>query len=230
MALVDYEQLVARLVGGQNAGVDQGDIASAIALAVTRYSADQPRVLVRNTAWLLQGNLAPLPADWEVSSGILSVEYPVGRYPAQLIDAEVYQDAGGAQLVSIEPLPAAAVVRVTFTVRHQLGAQADTIPEVHREAVASYAAHSLCRQLAARFSGERESSISADGSNTDSRARNYAARAKELRATYYGAIGKPDPALQTSGQTAGSGATPAAAVASWEGRPRNRLTRMGSGL
>lgn len=227
MALSDYQQLVRRLIGGTDATASDGDVDDAIGLALVRYSADMPRVLIRDTAWLVPGYLGPLPAGWETASKVLSAEYPIGRQPPRIIPASIYEDDGGAVLVTVDSLPAAAEVRISFSAPHLLTDQADTIPLVHREAVASYAAHSLCRQLAARFSGERESSINADGSNTDSRARNYAARAKEYRAVYYGALGKPDPALSTSGQTAGSGATPAASVGSWPGRPRNSLTRMG---
>lgn len=62
----------------------------------------------------------------------------------------------------------------------------------------------LCQQLAAYYSAERETSISADGSNTESRARNYAYRAKDYRAAYFAGIGKADPVAQAASGGAGA--------------------------
>lgn len=230
MALVDYLQLVSTMVGEGDAALAPGRVEDAIGYALLRYSADVPQTLVRDVGWLVRGYLGPLPADWIDGSAVRHAEYPIGQQPPRLIDLAIYADVGGTVLASEIELPAGAEVRLTVLAPHRLSATDDTIPLAHREAVASYAAHLLCRQLATRYSGERETAIAADGSNTDSRARNYAARAREYRAVYYAGIGKPDPIVLNSAQSAGSGAQPAASVGAWPGRSRNSLTRMGYGL
>ena len=96
------------------------------------------------------------------------------------------------------------------------------IPIVHCMAIAQYAAYLLCQQLAARFSGERESALGGDVARTESRARAYAARAKEYRTAYYAGIGLVDPFKQTE---LGRDQVAAAAVGSWPRRPRGMLTR-----
>lgn len=232
MAFADYQQLVNRMVPSTEGGfkLTPTHIDDAIGLAVLRYSADAPRELVLETGWLVPGFVGPLPAGWIDGSAIRDAEYPVGNHPRTLIDLGFYWDAGGSVLMSQVQLPAGATVRLTLSAPHRLIDAEDTIPLVHREAVASYAAHSLCRQLSTRFSADQQPSIGADSTNTESRARNFAARAKEYRSAYYAGIGKPDPLVATSGQTPGSGVQPAASVASWPGRRRFGLTRFGGGL
>lgn len=225
MALADLQLLVKQMVPEDGAVLTDPDRANALGLALLRYSADAPRELVRDTGWLVEGFLGPLPPDWVEGSVLRAAEYPIGRHPAALIGLALYADEGGALLVAERvSLPAGAEVRVTFAAPHRLDEDTDTIPAVHREAVASYAAHVLCRQLATRYSGEKEASIGADRSNTESRARNYAARSKEYRAAYFANVGLVDPYLP--GSAGGSSAIPAvASVGSWPGRQRYGLTR-----
>lgn len=101
----------------------------------------------------------------------------------------------------------------------------DTVPALHRLPVACYAAALLCRQLATYYSGQRETTLNADNSHTDVRARDYAARANEYRATYYLALGLSDPYARhgSGGAASGSGVAAAAAVKSWPGRQRSGL-------
>lgn len=222
MALADYQTLVDSLVRDQSQTLKASDRDRAIELARLRYSADVSRELVRDVTWPVAGFLGPLPTDWVQGAWLMSAEHPVGQNPQSLLDLSIYMDPAGQLLMAAESLPAGAVVRVGFAVPHQLNSSGDTIPAEHREAVASYAAHVLCQQLAAYYSAERESSISADGSNTESRARAYAYRAKDYRAAYFAGVGKADPAAKAAGSNAGagSGASPAAAVGSFAGRRR----------
>lgn len=224
MALVDLQQLLQRMVPEDAAVLTDADRDNAIGLAVLRYGADAPRPLVRDVGWLVTGFLAPLPADWVDGSVLRSAEYPIGQNPVAQLNLALYTDEGGTLLMADTEVAAGAQVRVTFAAPHRVDEVADTVPLRHREALASYAAFSLCRQLSVRYSGEREASIGADGSNTESRARNYAARAKEYRAAYYAGIGQVDPYAQGVG--GGSSAVAAAAsVGSWPGRSRYSLTR-----
>jgi hypothetical protein len=85
------------------------------------------------------------------------------------------------------------VLRVSYTVRHQLDGSADTVPDQDREAVACWAAALLLDQLAAKFSGDRLSTIPADSVDHQSKGRDYAARAAALRKRYTAALGvNPD--------------------------------------
>lgn len=220
MALADFQSQVARLVRAPADLVTPDDVDRVIASAVRQYSQDRPRTLVKDVTWAEDGHYGPVPEGLGVDSRVLEAECPVGDVPRRLrqVAIALLPDEELA-LLCTESLAADAVMRVEFTAAHELDADTDTVPAEHRDAVGSWAAHLLCRELATYFSGERESSIGADGSNTESRARNYAARAKEYRAAYFGALGLVDP--MASGAVSGA-VPPAAAGAamSWPGRPR----------
>lgn len=232
MALADYQTLVDSLVRDASGTLTSVDRDRAIELARLRISADATRELVRDVIWVAAGHFGPLPADWAAGAWIKTAEYPVGQNPQQLIDLAIYADPDDQQLMTADELPAGAVVRVAFAAPHLLATGVDTIPPKYREAVASYAAHLLCKQLATHYSGERDASIGADASNTDSRSRNYSYRAKEYRAAYYAGIGKADPlgSAPGSGSGAATGGTPAASSSGWAGRTRAALRSNDWGL
>lgn len=229
MPLADYQTLVTQMVRDQSGTVATTDRDAAIESARLRYSQDAERTLVQDVVWAADGYFGPLPTGWAAGSYLLGAEYPIGQQPLASIELAIYIDGAGAQkLATTAALTAGSTVRVSFAAPHELTAgppAADTIPLAHREAVASYAAHVLFKQLAAYYSGERESSINADASNTDSRSRNYAARAREARAAYYAGIGKADPLADQGGSSnaAGRGGEPAASTSSWAGRSRANL-------
>lgn len=227
MALADFQQLVNDMVADQDALVTPEVRDRAIEQARVRYSADCERELVEDVTWIATGFDAPLPEGWTLGAYVRQAEYPIGSTPAALIGLTVYQAPAGQILMAALALEVGSVVRVTFGAPHLLqeGAQpADTIPLAHRQAVAQYAAYVLCQNLATRFSGERETAIGADVSQTETRARAYAARAKEYRTAYYLGTDQTDPFAKPTA-AAGSGATPAAAVGSWPRRQRGLLTR-----
>ena len=219
MALADFPSLVARLVRAPSDLVTPDDIDRAIASAVRQYSQDRPRTLVRDTTWTDAGHYGPLPPDMDVESRVLQAECPIGDDPPSLRQVAIALRPGDlVELVCDDSLAAGSAMRVEFTAAHVLDADTDTVPPAHRDVVGSWAAHLLCRELAAHFSGERESSIGADRSDTESRARNYAARSKEYRAAYFAGLGLVDPTMAGAGN--GSAAAGAGAVVSWPGRPR----------
>ena len=210
---------------------DQGEVLSADArtraleAARLQYSADRPRVLVEDIAWA-SGNLAPVPSSWTESVWIKSAEYPIGRDPASLIDVAPYRSPEGWHLLAATPVQAGDLVRVTFMADHQLTELVDTIPVVHRLAVAQYAAHLLCHQLATYYSAQRETMLGSDASVTETRAREFAARSKELRTAYYIGVGLADPFKASGGASAPGSA--AAGVVSWPSiNPRHRLVHRG---
>lgn len=210
---------------------DQGEVLSADArtraleAARLQYSVDRPRILVEDIAWA-SGNLAPVPSSWTESVWIKSAEYPIGRDPASLIDVAPYRSPEGWHLLAATPVQAGDLVRVTFMADHQLTELVDTIPVVHRLAVAQYAAHLLCHQLATYYSAQRETMLGSDASVTETRAREFAARSKELRTAYYIGVCLADP-FKGSGGASASGSA-AAGVVSWpSNNPRHRLVQRG---
>ncbi len=231
MSLAYYQTLLPRLIREQGRELQQaGDIDRAIASAVVQYSADAPRRLAADLTWPLSGFFSDeVPAGFTEDSTVVSAEFPVGEQPAALIGLAASLTPTGINLVSDTFLAAGNVVRITYTATHALAGgsePADTIPMRHRDAVAYFAAHLLCRELATLYSAERESSIAADGSNTESRARNYAQRSKEFRAAYFATLGIADPMSSSAGGSGGSGSAAAAgqaagAVVSWGSRPRS---------
>ena len=227
MPLADYQALVPRLVRDQSQQITPQDVDRAIAAAVRQYSGDRPRELVRDVTWS-GGHFGTPPAEFTLDSKVLEAESPVGQVPPQRVTVVValgVDDSIG--LVSDATIAAGATVRLTFTAPHQVTSGAtdvDTVPTAHREAVAMFAAAQLLRELATYYSGERESSIGADGSNTESRARNYAARARDCRAAYYAALRLVDPMATGKGSASSAGSAaagqPASAVVSWPARTR----------
>lgn len=217
MALADFQQMVDDMVRDQSSTVTTATRDRAIEQARVRYSADCERVVVADVTWLVMGVFGPVPEGWSDDSDVQAADYA-----GQSLYIGRYRTPEGWGLECVNALPAGAVVRLTYTTPHQLSEAEDTIPQAHRLPVASHAAWQLCSQLATYYSGQRETMINADASSTESRARDYAARAKEYRSAYYVGTGQPDPYAKPSAGT-GSGATAAAAVGNWPGRSRNRF-------
>ena len=225
MALADYIQLVDDLVPDQSGTITPAARDRAIGQAVLQYGADLPRTQTEDVTWQAFGVYGPVPAGWSAGSWVKRAEYPVGQEPARTLFVQPFQTLLGQQLESVWALPAGAVVRVTFGTRHTLSATEDTIDVAHRLPVAQLAAALLCMQLATFYSGQRETLIGADASSTETRAREYAARAREYRSAYYVGTDQVDPykAKAWAGATAGSGAAAAGAITAWPGRARERL-------
>lgn len=223
MALEDFQDLLKDMVPDQDEVITAGVRDRAIDQARLRYSEDMPRLELEEVSWPATGVFGPVPAGWTDGSVVQAVEFPVGRHPAALVFADAYRTATGWGLECEKALPGGALVRVSYQLPHVLDASADSIPQRHRLTVASFAAHLLCQQLATRFAGDRETSMGSDISRTESRSRNYAARAKEYRAAYFSGIGQLDPANQCA--VAGSAVS---GVVSWPRRnPRHRLVQRG---
>lgn len=222
MALADIQALLGDLVRDQDGVIDAGARVRAIEAARLSYSRDEMRELVDDVLWPATGVIAPVPARWTDGSWMKGAVRMVGGVASGALDLLLDRTPGGWNLLSQEVLVQGTVVRLTYTADHLLDATSDTVPLVHRLAVAQYAAHLLCHQLATHYSGQRDSAMGADVSQTESRAREFAARSKEYRAAYFVGIGKPDPyARTTSGAGGGNTGTAAAAsVGSWPARCR----------
>lgn len=223
MALADFQQLVADMVADQDTAISADVRDRAIEEARVRYSDDLPHEAIDDVTWPAQGVFGPVPAGWGDASRVQSVEYPIGQRPTAFVFADAYRTSTGWGLECVRALPAGAVVRVSYTQPHVIDDTVDTVPLHHRLPVAQYAAYLLCQQLATRYSGERETAVGADAAKTETRARSYAARAREYRSAYYAGTGQSDPFKQAD---KGTDLAAASAVASWPSRnPRYRLVR-----
>lgn len=234
MSLDQFRSVVPRLVRCQDPDlVTPQDIDRVLMVALRQYSTDSPRELVRDVIWGAEPHFVDAPADITNESRVLQAEYPVGSTPAELVFMSIaILPPSDLVLVSDTAIPSGKTVRVSFTAQHVLSADTDTVPAAHADALGYFAAHLVCRELAAHYSGERESSIGADASQTDTRARNYAQRAKDYRGAYFAGLGLRDPMLAAggSGGAGGSGSSSvgqsAGAVATWPRRSRHSLTRL----
>lgn len=190
--LSDYQTLTAALVRDDAGDISVAERDAAIALAVSRYSKDRPVEKVEDLT-SAGGQYLDLPVAWETGfSGMRALEYPIGDIPPTLLDIGawgLYNAPSGPSIMIRESLVAGEQVRSVYTIQHVVSAVADTIPVVDREPVASYAAAILCDQLATLYSGDSDSTIQADSVDHNSKAREFATRAKTLRKRYYDELG-----------------------------------------
>ncbi|MBK6742522.1 MAG: hypothetical protein IPG66_05895 [Hydrogenophilales bacterium] len=192
MALTDYQTLVDDLVRD-----DAGKIATpqrdrAIGLAVVRYGQDRPLTTMEDVA-ADGSSYLPLPAAWDDGgSALMSLEYPIGEWPVSYLAHDAYGVAHGPMGDEIRlagHIQVGALVRAMFTLGHTLDESTDTVPDADREAVALYASAILMDQLASLYSGDGDSTISADSVEHRSQAQEYAARARGFRTRYFDALG-----------------------------------------
>jgi len=188
--LGDYQSLIERKVRADAGDILPSDLTDAIDAAVIRYSKDRPRTLVEDVT-APGGQVLDLPGDWVPGFSMVQLlEYPIGQVPPATLDEwEIYQAPAGESVLIADSLPAAAVVRVSYSVFHFLDETTDTVPLVDRDAVASWAAALVCDQLASRYSGDSESTIQADSVDHGGKSRQYASRAKTLRQRYFDDLG-----------------------------------------
>jgi hypothetical protein len=190
--LADYTTLVAAAVRDDAQKLAVGEISSAIAQAVARYSKDRPRQKVEDLT-APGGNLLPLPAAWEADfSQLNSLEYPIGNVPPYIIEAggwAMYATPTGLNIQVEAGIVAADQVRASYTIAHVLSTTVDTIPVADRESVSSYAAAILLDQLASLYSHDQDSTIKADSVQHTSKAAEFAKRANVLRKRYFDDLG-----------------------------------------
>lgn len=207
MSLTAYRALLETLVRHDGRLVT-ADLDAALALAVARLGRDAPAERVEDLAVIGAGAALTLPVRWAVGlSGVRSAEYPIGTSPKTYLAAGAcveYHDAAGDALALYPPLPVGALVRLTYTSDYVLDATTDETPSLYIEAVAHYAAASLCRVLAGLYANTSDSTISADAVSYQSKSDQWRRLAKDYEARYYAAVGvDPD---------AEAGAPPAAGV------------------
>lgn len=200
--LSDYQTLVTDLVRDDAARITDEQRDSAIATAVTRYSADRPRRKAEDLT-PVSGKLLALPAGWQADfSRLQSIEYPLGEVPPTLIEPDqwaMYLGTSAEQIALVSALPAGSTVRATYTIRHQVDDTTDTIPAEDRDAVARFAAANLCDQLAAFYANDSDSTIQADTAKSEPRSTAYGRRAKQYRDFYLHHLGLDEKNTQPAG-------------------------------
>jgi hypothetical protein len=192
MALAEFQTIVDDLLRDDATRITNTQRDTAIASAVARYSKDRPRQKVEDLT-VPGGNLLPLPTAWEDDfSALQTLEYPLGNVPPSFISSQahsIYAAPDGLSIMVSYPLRTSETVRATFTIAQVVDEANDTIPMGDREPVCCLAAASLCDQLAAFYSGDSDSTIQADSVNHQSKAQEFASRAKALRKRYLDELG-----------------------------------------
>lgn len=187
MSLADFQSRVDDLVRDKDGVISSTQRGLAIDDAVRRYSQDFPRqVTVDLTSAGGQG--LALPAGWQTGySQALAFEYPIDEVPASEIplgEVKTRQRPSGLAFELPESLPAAAVVRVTYTQRHAVDESTDTVPEDHRLAVCCWAAAILCGELHAYYATESAPTLGADTADHQGKSERFRTRQRDLSAQY----------------------------------------------
>jgi hypothetical protein len=192
MALSDFQSLVQDLVRDDANHISDPQRNAAIDSAVARYSKDRPRQKVEDVA-ATGANTLPLPTNWQAGySDLLDLEHPIGQVPPSRLPAQTYSlyaTPSGETIMLTNAVQVGAQVRVTYSIAHALSNAEDTITLGDREPVCCLAAASLCDQLASLYSGDSDSTIQADSVNHQSKAGEFASRAKVLRKRYLDELG-----------------------------------------
>jgi hypothetical protein len=193
MALSDFQTLVSDLVRDDAGKISETQRDNAIAAAVARYSKDRPRPKVQDVTSAEGGNYLDLPEAWESDfSELQNLEYPIGEFPPSFVSSQawsLYAAPEGLSIMVGYSFPQDAVIRVSFSIAHQVDSTEDTIPLGDREPVCCLAAANLCDQLAGLYSGDGDSTIQADSVDHRSKASEFSSRARALRKRYFDELG-----------------------------------------
>jgi hypothetical protein len=202
--LSDYQTAVDSLLQQVTSGGQIGDRDrdAAIAAAVLQYSGDKPLVWIADVR-AAAPSLLPRPPGWvEGLSSVESLEYPIGDDPPQFLRAAEISDyrTPASYFSRVPNLPAGAVVRVNYTVRHQLTGPLDSIPLDDREAVVCLATAGCLDKLANASAGDTDPTVAAGAVQQVTRSQAYAARAREMRRQYFALLGiNPDKPAAAAG-------------------------------
>lgn len=179
----------------------------AINKALALHSKYRPRRIVEDMAGTgsFDYALGGLAAWSEGFSVVLQVEYPVDdecEEPNVLEEDDwtIYEKPAGKCLRFPGEKPKAGEsIRVTYTAPHLFNVDdAASVASTDIEAVETLAAAFFCRQLAAAYAQDQDSTIRADSVDHSSKRREYEAQAQKYRREYNEALGieegKPKPA------------------------------------
>lgn len=175
----------------------EGDKEIAINMAIKTHSKHKPRVVVED----FDGDggfdyaISDFAAWADGFSAIRRVEYPVDdddETPDVLQDDAwmIYQTPAGKYLRFREDKPTATEdFRVTYTALHTCSYTACTVEIYDEEAVQILCGAYFCDMLATYYAQSQDSTIAADSVDHASKSRDYAARARAYRKTYFDHLG-----------------------------------------
>lgn len=222
MALAEYLAELRRKIPQAKEELPPGSLEERLAEAVRHYSRYAPRLRVRD--YLADGTAFDfdLPADWASNfSRVRQIEYPLGEQEPQLLESDdylLYFGAGGYVLRLFDTPTSGKTVRVIYTIPHSLNLQEDTIPPSHRRPVVCLAAALVAHNLAAKYAGFTDPSLTADVINYRTKQREYTEIARQLESCFYTFFGV------STGRGAGSLAP---AAGSWMKFEYSLDTRLG---
>lgn len=192
----DYLIAIDSFVGGDIPLVEADKIL-AINMAMKQHSKHRPREVIEDFDgegsfdYAISGF-----ASWSDGFSIIKqVEYPVDdddQTPNILQDDEwaIYKKPAGKYLRFKEDKPTADEdFRVTYTAIHTCTDSACTVEAFDEEAVQALCAAYFCDMLATWYAQTGDSTIDADSVDHTSKSRDYAARAKTYRKTYFDHLG-----------------------------------------
>lgn len=206
---LDVQLLVDDLVRDAAGEITEAQRDTALTLAVARYSADRPRERVAAVV-AAGGPQLPMPAGWTEACRVAWVEWPIGQNPPAPARHLVHRTLTGDAILLDVDLAAGDTAHVHYTDGHVLTDAEDTIPGVHREALAAYAASLLFDQLASLAARNSDPTILVDGADRKSQAQEYASRARACRKRYADVLGLQE----------GPAVKPAGAAVAWPAKTR----------
>lgn len=172
----------------REAHADDEQVSRAVDTAVTQYSANRPRAVVKDVV-LASAQVLPALDGWVTGqSEVQSIEVPVGRIPPAFLEPEDFLKRvtpSGEEICLIDARTVGDTLRVAYTTLHTV----DTIPAKDYEAVACWAAAFIADQVATQYSNNSQPTIQADSVDSSNPAREWAARAKGFRARYASLLG-----------------------------------------
>jgi len=192
----DYIMAIDSMVAGEIPLVEADKIL-AVNAAMKRHSKHKPRKVVEDISGDGGFDYAVSSfASWSDGFSVIKeVEYPVDdtdETPDILQDDEwmLYEKPAGDCLRFKENRPTASEeFRVTYTALHTCSDSACTVKTFDEEAVQALCAAHFCDMLSTYYAQTGDSIINADSVDHKSRSRDYAARAKTYRKTYFDHLG-----------------------------------------
>lgn len=165
------------------------DFNAAIAAALKTYSKHRPDIAVED----ITGNGThdyDLPDAWmEGFSSISSIEYPMDKVPAELLDNDeyaVYQTPDGKKIRLMNDMPPTTDA---FRLSYTLPRMQDTILANDEDALCNLSASFCLDQLANAFAQTSDSTIGADSVNYRTKSYEFAQRAKKHMQLYKEHVG-----------------------------------------
>ncbi len=192
MNLSTLQDITERLVKDEDNRLLPNDVSDALRAAITKFSSVKPYNQVVDLVGDGTDKLT-LPDTWlKDFSKMNFIHRDVSEFEPTPVATENYKIVAtpdGDVLQLRDWIAVNEVLRISFTTVHHVTNTTSTIADHHQDAISMWAAARLLDQLAALYSGDSDSTISADSVDHNSKGREYAARARNYRQQFYNEIG-----------------------------------------